>query len=122
MACPVMDPYELWALGSIAPFAKPKPTKLGRKRIDRRFGKLLLVVSLIYLYLMESAHPIWQNEAKNRSNIRRPIRGIFWQNEPNSGFGLRAGYALILLCTPSNLDCKIIAGFAGDNGPKWNTS
>jgi hypothetical protein len=41
--------------------------------MDRRFGKLLLVVSLIDFYLMETAQPIWQNEAKNRSNIRRPI-------------------------------------------------
>ena len=133
----------VWALGSIAPIAKSKPTKLRRKRMDHRFGKLLLVVSIVDFYLMETARPIWQNEAKNRINIRRPIPAevvpdaqefgrldqqpfrrsqFFWQNEPNSGFGLRADYALILLCTTSNLGCRIIAGSAGDNAPKWNTS
>ena len=55
-------------------YAKPKPTKLRRKRMDRRFGKLLLVVGLVDFYLRETAQPIWQNEAKNCSNIRRPIR------------------------------------------------
>jgi hypothetical protein len=44
-----------------------------RKRIDRCLGNLLLVVNVIYFYLMELANPVWQNEAKNRSKIRRPI-------------------------------------------------
>jgi hypothetical protein len=76
-------------------------------------GKLLLIVNLINLSLMELANPIWQNEAKNLSNIRsryrprlfqtrRSLTGcinlsvlptVFFGNEPNSGSGLGAGVA-----------------------------
>jgi hypothetical protein len=160
IACPVMDPLSqppavgrrtglaertqfstsesCLGVGINRTYRQPKPIKLRRKRMDHRFGKLLLVVSIVDFYLMETARPIWQNEAKNRINIRRPIPAevvpdaqefgrldqqpfrrsqFFWQNEPNSGFGLRADYALILLCATSNLGCRIIAGSAGITHP-----